>query len=144
MAADTEPRLAAGGIVLNDRHGKPAVLLVHRPRYDDWSFPKGKVDPGETLEEAALREVREETGLRCRIVRLLAGTRYRYRTRNRGRLRYKSVQYFLMDAETRRIKVPGDEVDRAEWFGFEEAKRVLSYAQDRRLLESLLRQTSTV
>ena len=70
--------------------------LVHRPRYDDWSFPKGKLEDGETVEEAALREVREETGLECRIIRLLAVTRYNYRTRN-GRLKPKAVHYFVME-----------------------------------------------
>jgi 8-oxo-(d)GTP phosphatase len=61
---------AAGGIVW--RHGEGGaveIVLVHRPAYDDWSFPKGKLGPGETEAEAALREVEEETGLRCRLGR---------------------------------------------------------------------------
>lgn len=130
-------RLAAGGIIVDDKTGTPRVLLVHRPRYDDWSFPKGKLDPGETLEEAALREVKEETGLKCRIVRRVAVTRYRYRTRSPGRFRPKAVHYFLMQRITRRIRVPGEEVDRAEWFELEEAARTLSYIQDRELLSLL-------
>ncbi|HLF84089.1 MAG TPA: NUDIX hydrolase [Blastocatellia bacterium] len=129
--------LAAGGIVIDRGTGTPRVLLVHRPRYDDWSFPKGKLDPGETVEQAALREVREETGLECRIIRELATMRYRYRTRNKGRLRPKAVHYFLMERMSGEIHVPGDEVDRAEWFDFDEAARKLSYEQDRKLLASL-------
>jgi 8-oxo-dGTP diphosphatase len=64
---------ASGGVVCRD--GK--VALVHRPRYDDWSFPKGKLDKGETWEDAALREVEEEIGLRCTLVRELPPTSYR-------------------------------------------------------------------
>src|SRR5918998_4427047 len=59
---------AAGGVVTGD-DGR--VLLVHRPRYDDWTLPKGKLDAGESFEDAALREVEEETGLRCRFIRAL-------------------------------------------------------------------------
>src|SRR6202043_2639042 len=59
---------AAGGVVRRNGRGAMRVAVVHRPGYDDWSFPKGKVDRGETLEETALREVEEETGLRCRLV----------------------------------------------------------------------------
>ena len=129
--------LAAGGIVIDNETGTPRVLLVHRPSYDDWSFPKGKLDPGETVEEAALREVREETGLECRIIREFATTRYGYRTRNKGRLRPKAVHYFLMERVSGDIQVPVDEVDRAEWFEFDEAARKLSYEQDRKLLASL-------
>ena len=126
--------LAAGGIVIDNATGAPRVLLVHRPRYDDWSFPKGKLDAGETVEQAALREVREETGLECRIIRELATLRYRYRTHSKGRLRPKAVHYFLMQPVSGDIRVPGDEVDRAEWFDFDEAAGKLSYEQDRKLL----------
>lgn len=133
---DTEI-LAAGGIVIDNSTGTPRVLLVHRPGYDDWSFPKGKLDPGETIEQAALREVREETGLECRIIRKLATLRYRYRTRNKGRLRPKAVHYFLMQRVSGDIQVPGAEVDRAEWFDFDEAAGQLSYEQDRKLLSAL-------
>ena len=115
--------------------GRPKVLLVHRPRYDDWSFPKGKVDEGETVEEAALREVREETGLECRIIRELAITSYNYRTRNKGHLKPKAVHYFLMERVSGEIQGPCEEVDRSEWLEFDEAVRKLTYAQDRELLK---------
>jgi 8-oxo-dGTP diphosphatase len=132
-----EEKLAAGGIIVDDSTGVRRVLLVHRPGYDDWSFPKGKSEAGETVEQTALREVKEETGLRCRIIRELAVTRYRYRTRTTGRLRPKSVHYFLMESLTRRIKVPVEEVDSAEWFEIEEAARTLTYTQDKKLLALL-------
>ncbi len=133
---DTEI-LAAGGIVIDKETGTPRVLLVHRPSYDDWSFPKGKLEPGETIEEAALREVREETGLDCRIIRKLATLRYRHRTRKEGRLRPKAVHYFLMETVRGAVRVAGEEVDRAEWVDFDEAAGRLSYEQDRKLLASL-------
>ncbi len=79
---------AAGGVVVRDG----MVLLVHRPRYDDWTLPKGKLDPGESFEDAALREVEEETGLRCRLVRELPSTQYAVSGRP------KLVRYWLMDA----------------------------------------------
>lgn len=131
---DTE-KLAAGGIVIDYATRTPRVLLVHRPGYDDWSFPKGKLDAGETLEEAALREVREETGLECRIIRELAITRYNYRTRNKGRLKPKAVHYYLMERLDGDLQGPGEEVDRAEWFEFDAAARKLSYTQDKELLD---------
>ena len=132
-----EENVAAGGIIVDDSTGARRVLLVHRPGYDDWSFPKGKLEAGEGVEQAALREVKEETGLRCRIIRKLAVTRYRYRTRTRGRLRPKSVHYFLMEGLSRQVKVPVEEVDLAEWFEIEEAARTLTYAQDKKLLALL-------
>jgi 8-oxo-dGTP diphosphatase len=129
--------LAAGGIIIDAESGSPRVLLVHRPRYDDWSFPKGKLDPGETVEQAAVREVEEETGLTCRIIRKAATLRYAYRTRNKGALRPKKVHYFLMQRASGDIHVPGEEVDKAEWFDIDDAIRKLSYEQDRKLLTSL-------
>ncbi len=129
--------LAAGGLVIDSEQGSRRVLLVHRPRYDDWSFPKGKLDPGETIEEAALREVKEETGLDCRIVQKIVTLRYDYRTRNKGLLKPKAVHYFLMEWVSGEVRVPGEEVDRAEWYEFEEAARKLSYEQDRNLLASI-------
>ena len=63
--AEVDTVQAAGGVVWRRRDDQIQVLLVHRPKYDDWSLPKGKLEPGETHQEAALREVREETGLRC-------------------------------------------------------------------------------
>lgn len=112
-------------------------MLVHRPKYDDWSFPKGKLEPGETVEETALREVTEETGLKCRIIGRLATSRYNYRTRRAEPPRPKVVHYFLMERVSGRIRVPGDEIDQAAWFDLDEAARVLTYSNDRKLLKLL-------
>ena len=137
MAKGEKEKLAAGGVVTEKSGGIVRVLLVHRPRYDDWSLPKGGVHEGESLEDAAVREVLEETGLRCRILRELTAARYRYRTR-RGALRPKVVHYFLMERVGGQIETDGVEVDRADWFDATEAVKLLSYDFDRGLLTELI------
>lgn len=107
------------------------VLLVHRPRYGDWTFPKGKVVAGETDEEAALREVEEETGLRCELGEELAGTTYRG-----PKLRTKTVRYWAM-APVGDSAVPQNEVDEVEWLSRERAADRLSYERDLDVLWSL-------
>jgi 8-oxo-dGTP diphosphatase len=117
---------AAGGVVLDDR-GR--VAIVHRPRYDDWSLPKGKLDPGETFEEAALREVWEETGMRCALGDELDPVRYRD---NKGRP--KIVRYWLMHVEDDPGFVPNDEVDELRWVTPGEAAEQLTYPHDAELV----------
>src|SRR5437660_9288690 len=86
------PVRAAGGVVWRrDDNGVVEVVLVHRPQYDDWSLPKGKLDPGESDEEAALREVEEETGLRGRLETELSSTRYKDRYGRDKIVRYWSM-----------------------------------------------------
>ena len=119
---------AAGGVVA--REG--AVLVVHRPRYDDWSLPKGKLEDGESWEEAALREVREETGVGCRLLRELDDDHY---TDRKGRP--KRVRWWLMEAIALDLREPDDEVDEVRWLPFAEATALLSYAHDRGLVAGL-------
>jgi 8-oxo-dGTP diphosphatase len=120
---------AAGGVVV-DAEGR--VALVHRPRYDDWSLPKGKLDPGESFADAALREVEEETGLRCRLVRELPPVEY---TDNKGRA--KLVRYWLMEVGHDPGFVPNDEVDELRWLEPAEALALLSYERDAEVVRSL-------
>ena len=123
---------AAGGLVYRrDEHGAAEILLVHRPEYDDWSFPKGKLEPGESEEEAAAREVEEETGLRCRLDRELTTTRYRD-----ARGRSKTVRYWLMTPVGGRLEA-ANEVDEARFVPVAEAAALLTYERDRKLLGSL-------
>ena len=115
---------AAGGIVVRDGR----VLLVHRPRYDDWTFPKGKLDAGESFEDAAVREVEEETGIRCSLGRELPSTRYEVGDRP------KLVRYWLMTPESEAPFEPNDETDDLRWVALVEAAALLSYTRDRELL----------
>jgi 8-oxo-dGTP diphosphatase len=117
--------LAAGGVLLRDGE----VALVHRPRYDDWSLPKGKLDEGEDFEQAALREVEEETGLRCELGRRLGDTSYRDK---KGRA--KLVRYFEMGSCEGEF-APNDEVDELRWVPLAEAGELLSYEFDRELVQ---------
>src|SRR5215212_1239379 len=100
---------AAGGVVWRRGDHGLEIAVVHRPRYDDWSLPKGKLDAGETFEQAALREVEEETGLRCRLGRELGETRYRDR-----KDRPKVVRYWVMEDAEGEFE-PNDEVDELRW-----------------------------
>jgi len=118
---------AAGGLVVRD--GK--VLLVHRPKYDDWSFPKGKCDDGESDEACALREVEEETGLRCELLDAIGETGYRD-----AKERPKVVRYWRMRAVAGEF-VPHDEVDEIRWEPPERAADLLSWSRDLPLLERL-------
>jgi 8-oxo-dGTP pyrophosphatase MutT (NUDIX family) len=123
---------AAGGVVVRERDGVAEVAVIHRPKYDDWSLPKGKLDPGEGWEAAALREVEEETGMRCELGRELASARYRDR---HGR--DKLVRWWLMRPLSGEF-VPGDEVDELRWLGADGALELLGYQHDRDLVRSLL------
>lgn len=119
---------AAGAVVHRRRNGRIEVAVVHRPRYDDWSFPKGKAEPGESDEDCARREVEEETGLRGRLGPELPSTRYVDR---RGRP--KVVRYWQMTADSGSFTAT-DEVDEIRWVSIGEGVRLLTYAHDRVLL----------
>jgi 8-oxo-dGTP diphosphatase len=108
------------------------VALVHRPNYDDWTLPKGKLDPGESFEQAALREVEEETGLRCTLGDELPPVRYRDQ-----KSRPKVVRYWLMEVEGGEESVPNDEVDELRWLPPAEARILLTYQRDAELLAGL-------
>ena len=113
------------------------VAVVHRPARADWSFPKGKLEEGESFEDAALREVHEETGMWCRLRRFLGHTEYHDR-----KDRLKVVAYWVMAPVTERFAPDGafeanEEVDELRWVGLSEAAALLSYERDRELLDRL-------
>ena len=108
------------------------VLLVHRPKYGDWSLPKGKLEPGESWADGALREVAEETGLRCELGDEVGRTYYRD-----SQEREKEVRYYRLTSLDE--PVAQNEVDEVRWVPLDEAAAVLSYDRDRELLAKLLR-----
>ena len=128
--AEGDEIMAAGGVVVRPGTGTTTeVLLVHRPRYDDWSLPKGKDEPGETGREAAIREVQEETGHRVRIVDRLPDVRYRVGDRP------KRVRWFIMRADGNDTFVPSNEVDETRWVPLDIAMEMVDYEHDRSLLK---------
>jgi 8-oxo-dGTP pyrophosphatase MutT (NUDIX family) len=133
---------AAGGLIWRDgvvtghgntTHAVIEVVLIHRPSHDDWSFPKGKLDKGETSEQAAVREVAEETGLVCELGDEVAPARY---IDAKGRL--KEVRYWIMHVVEARPWAPGAEVDRRVWVPVEDAAGLLTYPHDRELLAAFV------
>ncbi|MGH2631602.1 MAG: NUDIX hydrolase [Actinomycetota bacterium] len=119
---------AGGGVLRRRGPLGPVFAIVHRPRYDDWTFPKGKAEGDETAQENASREVLEETGSRCELGPELSTVRY---TDHQGRP--KTVRYWLM-YPTGGTFVPGSEVDRLRWVSAQDARSMLTYEHDRSVL----------
>jgi 8-oxo-dGTP pyrophosphatase MutT (NUDIX family) len=123
---------AAGGVPRRRRDGKIEVLLVHRPKYDDWSFPKGKCETDEPDEQCALREIEEETNLRVALGPELVSTTY---VSSRGP---KKVRYWLVEPQNPVEARAQNEVDEVAWLTPDEAARRLTYERDLEVLESAL------
>ena len=122
---------AAGGLVFRKGDaGGAEIVLVHRSAYDDWTFPKGKLDPGESEPQAALREVEEETSLVCTLGREAGLTSYRDPAG-----RPKTVRYWEM-AAVGGVLAPANEIDNARWVALADASALLTYARDRELLRT--------
>ena len=138
MALNGVVRAAGGVIARRDDRGETEVLLIYRGARRDWSFPKGKLKAGETDEACALREVEEETGLRCELVTELPPTSYRDR---RGRP--KVVRYWIMTV-VKGEAVPLDEVDAVRWLRLKPAASLLTYPRDRDLLSAFAARLSPV
>jgi 8-oxo-dGTP diphosphatase len=125
MSTPTPEVRAAGGLVVRDGR----VAVVHRPRYDDWSLPKGKIQPGETWEEGALREVQEECNLRCALGSELDDDQY---VDHKGRT--KQVRWWQMDVVEDLGFAPNEETDELRWLRRDEALDLLTYDHDRELV----------
>lgn len=128
---------AAGAVLWRIENNKLKVALVHRGRYDDWAWAKGKVDPGEVLPETAVREIREETGLRVKLGVPLGIQRYRLPNKN-----LKEVHYWAAKVSDKAIAnssfEPNEEISQVAWFTPNEAKKRLSYIHDHEQLDALL------
>jgi 8-oxo-dGTP diphosphatase len=131
-ARDGDVVRAAGGVVWQEGPDGVEVVLVHRSQYDDWGFPKGKNDPGETDEDCAVREIGEETALSCVIESELGTSRYRD-----GGGRPKVVRWFVMRPVDGTL-APQEEIDQAGWFSAAKAREQLTYERDRELLDEFL------
>jgi len=124
---------AAGGVVTRvGASGHSEILLVHRPKYDDWTLPKGKAEPGESDEACALREVEEETGLACELGEEVAVVEY-----EDAAGRPKRVVYFAMTPHDGADTSAQHEVDAVRWLEREPALEALSYERDRGVVKRL-------
>ncbi|MGH8924138.1 MAG: NUDIX hydrolase [Acidimicrobiia bacterium] len=123
--------IAAGGVVLRPTPDGPEVLVIHRQRYDDWTLPKGKSDPGEEPEQTALREVKEETGVEARLISTISQSQY---TVEGGE---KLVHWFAMRASRSTDFQPNEEVDTVLWMGLDEAMAKLTYAREKDILSAV-------
>ena len=121
---------AAGGVVTRAGDAGTEVLVVHRPAYDDWSLPKGKLEPGEDDETAARREVMEETGVDAVVTAPAGSVAY---TDRRGRP--KRVEYFAMTPRSSSPRAADHEVDVVAWWSLPRAAVELTYPHDRALVE---------
>lgn len=126
------PILAAGAVLWRPDEagsdGAPLIALIHRPRYDDWSLPKGKVDPGEIEPVTAVREILEETGCRARLGRRLLSVSYPVP------VGVKKVHYWAARATECGEFTANDEVDQLRWLPIAEAAQTLTYPHDRKVL----------
>jgi 8-oxo-dGTP diphosphatase len=127
----TEMVRAAGGVIRGHRTEHGQVLLVHRPRYDDWTFPKGKAKKGESDEACALREVAEETGLHCALEMELPSTLY-----PDAKGRTKRVRWWRMRPVSGSF-APTKEVDEIRWLAPQDAQRFLTYEHDAAVLQAV-------
>ncbi|WP_298459206.1 NUDIX hydrolase [uncultured Cellulomonas sp.] len=138
------PVEAAGALVWRERRGVLEVVVVHRPKYDDWSWPKGKLDPGEGVAAAAVREVEEETGLAIVLGAPLPTLRYRTGDGGTKRVQYWSARVARKsDAPALAARPPvspagDDEIDAVRWVSVDKARRMLTRATDVEPLEALL------
>jgi 8-oxo-dGTP pyrophosphatase MutT (NUDIX family) len=119
---------AAGGVLWRQRGDQREFAVIHRPKYDDWTLPKGKLDPGESHEQAAVREVAEETGFSAELGPDLGETVYEHNARP------KRVRYWGMRALGGRFQ-DNNEVDDLRWLALDDARQILTYRRDRIILE---------
>ena len=129
--------VAAGAILWRLEKGELKLAIIHRSRYDDWSWPKGKIDKGETVAEAAVREIREETGLRVALGTYLAEINYKLPTGDKKQVHYWAAKVSDKALAESKFK-PSEEVAKVDWKTPQQARKLLSYEFDEQPLTALL------
>lgn len=125
---------SAGGIVYKLEDGLIQIAIAYREYHHDWTLPKGHLEPGETSQEAALREVEEEVGLIGRIEHLVGHNVYRFRNKDK-QLIEKKVDYYLMSLERDKRKIQVEEIDQVKWLPFLDAIKKLTFKADKDLVK---------
>ncbi|MFL5733156.1 MAG: NUDIX hydrolase [Chloroflexia bacterium] len=128
---------SSGGVVYHRTSEGFDIAVVNRARHTDWSLPKGHIEEGETREQAALREVKEETGLETRIIAPLEEVTYFYTSPKKGLIR-KTVYHYLLEASPGPLGGPNWEVSEVRWVPINEAHTLLSYPKDREVVEKAI------
>lgn len=128
---------AAGGVLVRTVRQQQCVLVVHRPKYDDWSLPKGKADGDETDERTAVREVHEETGHECKLGTPITTSHYVDR---KGRP--KRVRWYRMETITDHGFTPNDEVDEIRWVPITTVAELLSYDRERDVIAQIVAEST--
>ncbi|MCM8766093.1 MAG: NUDIX hydrolase [Candidatus Omnitrophica bacterium] len=126
---------SAGGVIFRERDGRIEVALISRSNQTIWSLPKGKVEEGESVEETARREVKEETGLEGKLLQKLNSIHYFYSSKEEKALFSKTVDFFLFKYLKGDVKEHDWEVESVEWFNIDEAIKKLTYKSERETLE---------
>ncbi len=129
--------VAAGAILWRLEKGELKLAIIHRSRYDDWSWPKGKIDKGETVAEAAVREIREETGLRVALGTYLAEINYKLPNGDKKQVHYWAAKVSDKALAESKFK-PSEEVAKVDWKTAQQARKLLSYEFDEQPLNALL------
>lgn len=131
LASGNKSLHAAGGVLMRQGNHGPSIAIIFRNRYKEWALPKGKLEEGESLLQAALREVREETGYMARPLHFLGSTSYRFEDRP------KTVYFWAMEPIGRPKFEPSEEVARVEWLPIDEAIHRLDHPEERDLVAKL-------
>lgn len=124
---------SAGGVVYRWANSHYDIVVVQRARHGDWSLPKGHVEAAESAEQAAIREIKEETGLEARVEQPIGEVVYFFRRPN-GDLIRKTVYHYLLEAETTELGGPNREVSEVRWIPIQQADQLLSYANDKEIV----------